>query len=386
MYPSTEEGVDCSLYVAAAAFQELGQNHVCWCAPYHLSQLRKWWRCRIGSSRGALSACTTEIAGNSRLYRSFCVFEEPACYTEHKGLSAPAQRETQKFRACPRDILGFDGEGDSGVQELRCLEFCIRFKHRVDLGLDNQAKAAMQQLDGTALRAWAGQKGSEQDQAEIISKRITRIRGYSSLKHVQQNVDVFSRRHLQPSLIQQTQGLWPCLCIDWAPSQASLFLKAMTKQDWKPSEASRGVQNSTERQHAVCHNSWMILDARQKQLSNITRYLFLQLLSLVSAGVSSTESGPDRTKGSQSRASVSTAMSGTGVSSSTGCQACGSLTYDQEWQTAFGVFLCPHCKSRESLIAKVSICNLGRNCLASSLLPTDLQPTYRLPHQTANLW
>ena len=42
------------------------------------------------------------------------------------------------------------------------------------------------------------------------------------------------------------------------------------------------------------------------------------------------------------------------MTTSTGCSRCGCLTYDQEWETAFGVRLCTHCKRDEDLISKAS--------------------------------
>lgn len=35
------------------------------------------------------------------------------------------------------------------------------------------------------------------------------------------------------------------------------------------------------------------------------------------------------------------------------CQGCSSLSYDQEWQRAFGVKLCLMCKANDDLVSKV---------------------------------
>lgn len=35
-----------------------------------------------------------------------------------------------------------------------------------------------------------------------------------------------------------------------------------------------------------------------------------------------------------------------------GCEQCNCLTVDQDWLKAFGVMLCPHCKSKEPLVSK----------------------------------
>ena len=53
---------------------------------------------------------------------------------------------------------------------------------------------------------------------------------------------------------------------------------------------------------------------------------------------------------------------------SSGCSGCGCLTYDQDWEQAFGVQLCTHCKRDDDLVSKVPLSRLS-------------QPGYTLDHE-----